>query len=140
MSGDIAFQCLLPNKGMYIQAFLFDVVSPNITQMFFADVVVGLYIYICKISCNLNIKESISRQHALEKSQLSFVAIDINMAEVIYCPINVILVALKNDLGVFKMFATVTHFCLSFTYFTFFFLARFFKKIRFQGMSYWLKL
>ena len=37
------------------------------------------------------------------------------MAEVIYCPINVILVALKNDLGVFKMFATVTHFCLSFT-------------------------
>ena len=37
------------------------------------------------------------------------------MAEVIYCAINVILVALKNDLDVFKMFATVTHFCLSFT-------------------------
>ena len=31
MSGDIAFQCFLPSKGMYIQAFLFDVVSPNIT-------------------------------------------------------------------------------------------------------------
>ena len=37
------------------------------------------------------------------------------MAEVIYCAINVILVALKNNLDVLKMFATVTHFCLSFT-------------------------
>ena len=37
------------------------------------------------------------------------------MAEVIYCAINVILVALKNDLDVLKMFATVTQFCLSFT-------------------------
>ena len=37
------------------------------------------------------------------------------MAEVIYCAINVILVALKNDLDVLKMFAIVTHFCLSFT-------------------------
>ena len=45
MWGDIAFQCFLPNKGMFIQAFLFDVVSPNITKTFFADVVVG-YIYI----------------------------------------------------------------------------------------------
>ena len=37
------------------------------------------------------------------------------MAEVIYCAINVILVALKNNLDVLKMFATVIHFCLSFT-------------------------
>ena len=37
------------------------------------------------------------------------------MTEVIYCAINVILVALKNDLDVLKMFATVTQFCLSFT-------------------------
>ena len=37
------------------------------------------------------------------------------MAEVIYCAINVVLVALKNDLDVLKTFATVTHFCLSFT-------------------------
>ena len=63
----------------------------------------------------MNIKESISRQHALEKSELSYVAIDINTAEVIYCAINVILVALKNDLDVLKMFATVSHFCPSLT-------------------------
>ena len=60
------------------------------------------------------------------------------MPEVIYCAINVILVALKNDLDVLKMFATVTQFCLSFT--AVLFCSRFFKKIRFQGMSYWLKL
>lgn len=35
------------------------------------------------------------------------------MAEVIYCAINVILVVLKDDLDVLKMFATVTQFCLS---------------------------